>query len=369
MERFREIFTNRHQRLEEWKRQTNDLIFGYLCTYVPEEILYAAGILPIHIIPELDPITEGEGYLAPFLCPYIRAIFDQALKGKYDFLDGIMQNHTCDGMTHLYAEWNLHVNTKHSYFLGQPYLTNPTAKDFYLKTLKTFVQWLEILITRPITTAALQDAIQTYNEHRQLLRELGSIREKDPPQLLGSEFFEIVRAGMLISKKEINPLIREFLKVAPNRKPEISPRIRALVSGGMIENLAVLQLIEQSGAQIVADDLCIGSRYYWDQIQTNSNPLKAIDDRYIERVACPCRDIDRKKRLNHLLNMYNTSKANGIIFIFQKSCGPHFGDYPFLSEQLNAQKIPHLLLILEHDSLMIEQMKNRIEAFIEMVEG
>ena len=53
----------------------------------------------------------------------------------------------------------------------------------------------------------------------------------------------------------------------------------------------------------------------------------------------------------------------------QKSCGPHFGDYPFLSEQLNAQDIPHLLLILEHDSLMIEQMKNRIEAFIEMVEG
>ncbi|HUX97983.1 MAG TPA: 2-hydroxyacyl-CoA dehydratase family protein [Candidatus Deferrimicrobium sp.] len=369
MERFREIFKNRHQRLVEWKEYTGSFIFGYLCTYVPEEILYAAGMLPIKIIPEIDPITKGEGYLAPFLCPYIRSVFDHALKGKYAYLDGIIQNHTCDGMTHLYAEWNLHVKTPYSYFLGQPYLDDSAAKEFYLKTLTTFIQWLEVLMVRPITTAAFQDAIQVYNEHRHLLKELGTLRQNQTPHLLGSEFFEIIRAGMVSPKKEINLLIHEFLKEVRNRKLKTNLKIKVLVSGGMIEDLRVLQLIEQSGAQIVADDLCIGSRYYWNLISSDQNPIKAIGDRYIDRVSCPCRDIDRKKRLDHIIDMYKSSQAEGIIFIFQKSCGPHYGDYPYITEYLSANGIPHLLLMLEHESTAIEQMKNRVDAFIEMVEG
>ena len=60
MERFRELFANRHERLQELKEKTGDLIFGYLCTYVPEEILYAAGVHPVRIIPETEPITKGE---------------------------------------------------------------------------------------------------------------------------------------------------------------------------------------------------------------------------------------------------------------------------------------------------------------------
>jgi benzoyl-CoA reductase subunit C len=372
MERFRELFTNRHERLEGWKEQTAELIFGYLCTYVPEEILYAAGILPVRIFSETEPITKGEGYLVQFLCPYIRAIFDQALKGKYSYLDGIVQNHTCDGMTHLYAEWNYHIkSTPYSYFLGQPYLKDAAAKAFYQTTLATFVNWLEVLVVRPITIAAFQEAIQVYNEHRELLKELGEMRQTKPAHLLGSEFFEIIRASMVTLKQEINPLIKNFLKTTSNREPEIQPKIRVLVSGGELEDLEVLQLLEECGVQIVSDDLCVGSRYFWNQIQqdSNENPLQAIGDRYIDRVDCPCRDIDRQKRLDHIIKMYKSSEAEGIIFIFQKSCGPHLGDYPYLAEQFSAQGIPHLQLILEHDSTMLGQLKNRVEAFIEMVEG
>ena len=134
MEGFRKIFANRHQRLEKWKKQTDNLIFGYLCTYIPEEVLHAARILPVRILPETEPITKGEGYIVPFLCPYIRSVFDQALKGKYAYLDGIVQNHTCDGMTHLYSEWNLHVRTTYSYFLGQPYLSDSAAMASWQET-------------------------------------------------------------------------------------------------------------------------------------------------------------------------------------------------------------------------------------------
>lgn len=369
MEIFREIFNNHDQRLQEWKEETGKLLFGYLCTYVPEEILYAADILPVRIFPSTEPITK-EGYLPQFLCPFIRAILDQALKGKFSFLDGIVQNHTCDGFTHLYAEWNLHIkSTSYSYFLGQPYLTNAPAKAFYQTTLKAFQNWLEVLTIRPITTLAFQNAIQVYNEHRKLLKDLEKYRRGPPPHLLGSEFFEIVRACMVTSKEEGNELVRKFLKTVPDRMPEITPRIQVLVSGGEVEDLEVLKLIEECGAQIVADDLCIGSRYYWDQIQSNPNPLKAIGDRYIDRAQCPCRDIDREKRLNHILEMYRAAGAEGIIFIFQKSCIPHLGDYPYLAEQFTANGIPHLQLILEHDSLQPEQIKNRVEAFIEVVEG
>ncbi len=48
---FKALYTDRHTYAIEWKRaHPGAKVLGYFCTYVPEEILYAADVLPVRIL-------------------------------------------------------------------------------------------------------------------------------------------------------------------------------------------------------------------------------------------------------------------------------------------------------------------------------
>ncbi|MEE9401359.1 MAG: hypothetical protein V3V32_05005, partial [Dehalococcoidia bacterium] len=50
IERFQEVVANRHQYAQEWKQRKGGRAVGWICTYVPEEIIYASGMLPVRIL-------------------------------------------------------------------------------------------------------------------------------------------------------------------------------------------------------------------------------------------------------------------------------------------------------------------------------
>lgn len=60
IEMFQEWYENRHEYAKYWKDKTGGKVLGYFCTYVPEEICYAAGVLPVRILGSHEPqdVTE-----------------------------------------------------------------------------------------------------------------------------------------------------------------------------------------------------------------------------------------------------------------------------------------------------------------------
>ena len=62
MEKFLQWATNRHEYAREWKKKTGKKLVGYLCTYSPEELFYAAGVLPVRIFAvPLNPLNQRTG--------------------------------------------------------------------------------------------------------------------------------------------------------------------------------------------------------------------------------------------------------------------------------------------------------------------
>jgi len=93
LDRFREInatFPRTSQLLEVKER--GDRIFGWLCTYTPEEIIHAAGILPVRIVgySQETELDDGTAYLYVNTCSFSRSCFQLAIRGEYDFLDGVV---------------------------------------------------------------------------------------------------------------------------------------------------------------------------------------------------------------------------------------------------------------------------------------
>ena len=74
-------------------------VMGYLSALGPVEIMTAAGVVPIRLKGNVsEAITKGDAYMETIVCPFVRNVFDAAVKGKYDFLDGMVLPHQCDSI-------------------------------------------------------------------------------------------------------------------------------------------------------------------------------------------------------------------------------------------------------------------------------
>ena len=121
LEMFKEWYDARHAYANEWKKKTGGKVLGYFCTYVPEEIIYAAGVLPVRILGSHEPQNVTEPHIFAMFCPFCRDVLAQGLQGRYDYLDGIMISQSCLHVRQAYTSWDLHIPTEFSYYLPMPH--------------------------------------------------------------------------------------------------------------------------------------------------------------------------------------------------------------------------------------------------------
>ncbi len=94
-----------------WKERTGKNVFGYFCTYFPEELLHAADILPMRILGQKENVSLADAHVQAFICSLVRTSLDAALKDKFDFLDGVVFPHSCDSIQNLADIWRRHFRS------------------------------------------------------------------------------------------------------------------------------------------------------------------------------------------------------------------------------------------------------------------
>ena len=169
IETFQEKYENRHEYAKQWKDKTGGKVLGYFCTYVPEEILYAAGVLPVRILGSHEPQDVTEPHIFAMYCPFCRDCLAQGLEGKFDYLDGIMIAQSCLHIRQAYTSWELHVPVDWSYFLPMPHnVQSPRSVPYLVEELKTFKKAIEDWTGNKITDDDLKRGIEIVNKDRQL---------------------------------------------------------------------------------------------------------------------------------------------------------------------------------------------------------
>ncbi|MBI4288607.1 MAG: 2-hydroxyacyl-CoA dehydratase [Chloroflexi bacterium] len=368
LEKFQEISDNRHQYAQDWKARTGKKVFGYMCTYAPEELIYAAGVLPVRVLGSHEPQDVSERHIYAMYCPFCRDVLAQGLQGRYKYLDGMVMGHSCMHIKQAFDSWVTHVPIDYSYYMFIPQIvTHPKAKEYLTHEMTKFKENLEKGLGVKITAKALDNAIDVYNTNRRLLREIYELRKQDPPPVSGSECQDMVVAGQLMDKAEHNKMLAEALKEIKSRAPR-KPGKRLMLIGGECDDTGVAEQVEKLGANIVADDLCAGSRYFWNEVVPEKDRLAAIAARYLDRPACPLKDVtSHRYRLDHILKMAQDFKVEGALLVMQKFCDPHEFDIPVISKFLKEHNIPSYFI--ELDVTFPEgPLRTRTEAFLEMLE-
>ena len=366
-DQFKDWYENRHEYAKEWKERTGGKVIGYFCTYVPEEILYAANILPVRILGSHEPQDVSAPHIFAMYCPFCRDCLAQGLKGRFDYLDGIMIAQSCLHIRQAYTSWNLHIPVNFKYYLPHPMnVQSPHAIPYLTEELKIFKKAVEEWTGQTITDDDIRRGIEIMNTNRRLLQEVYELRKNPNPPLTGLEAMIMVVAAQTTDKEEHNRELESVLQKIPSRNVDNSGE-RLMIIGSEDDDTEFVGMVENLGARIVIDDHCTGSRYFDKEVKINGDLLAAISERYIKRTPCPSKDWPEMLALDNITKLAKDYDIQGAILMQQKFCDPWELSIPKIKETLEAEiGIP--TLFLEFDvTVPIGQFKTRVEAFLEIL--
>jgi len=370
-------YTNYGIRARELKNQGQKII-GYICSFVPLEIITAAGCVPFRVRGDIrEPITKGDTLMETIVCPFIRSCFDLSVKGKYDFLSGMVIPHGCDSMVRSYSTWNYSLNLPYFHFVNTPSVVKESSFEFFEEELKAYKKSLEKFTGKPITDADLSKAIRLHNENRNKARALYDFKKSNPPMISGVELTKVLTVGSSLPVTESNALFDEVLAAVSQRKePPLKKGPRILLDGPCVDNIELMKIVEDSGASVVADTTCNGTRDSLPRVDEGGDPFKALARRYLDKINCPktYRDNtagtfegDAEARFGDIGAYAREFKADGAILYVYKFCDPFGFEVPARKAYYESIKVPLLYIEDLYSAGTIGQLKTRIQAFLEMI--
>jgi len=339
---------------------------GWMCSFVPEEMILAAGLTPSRIQGRVEAIERADAYAFTNLCPYVKNLLDSGLRHKFDGMAGVVFANSCDGMRRLSDLWRHYVGIPFSYLLEVPKNRNVDAINYFAARLRDLRNSLEAAFGVEITDEKLQVAIGIMNEHRTLIGRIFEAQKEDPPRYVGSELLSILNAEGVQPKGETTVLLRDSAMGGASPAPGGRGGPRLLVAGSRLDRPALFEMVEAAGGSIVAIDTCNGLRHYTGLVEDSADPIDALARRYLLTPACP-RMPGFGTRMERLATLAGEYGAQGIIYGMLKFCDFSLFEQPQVEKLSQEVGLP--VLVLENDYVWsdAERLRTRIEAFLEMI--
>jgi bzd-type benzoyl-CoA reductase N subunit len=371
IEKLKAVVENPYSYLRKLKETKKKKIVGYVCSYTPEELIEAAGALPVRLFGVNAGISQADLHLQAYCCSLVRGILDEALAGKVDVVDGVVFPHTCDTIQRLSDIWRINLpHMFHADIVLPVKLSSESSRQYFTDVLKRFTKDLERVTGRTIHLEDLRRSIRTYNAIRAQMTRLYDLRGETPQVISGRDYFTLTRAAMIMDREEYLEILTSLVSALTQKAGDAkrgTGRKRLILTGSVCSSPDIYGAVENAGGDVVCDDLCTGSRYFGGQIDEHLPPITAVAQRYAARVICPAKHLSLTARADHLIQMAKHRRADGVVFLLLKFCDPHAFDYPYLKERLDREKIPSLLLEMEEQTQAGGQLETRLETFIQIL--
>src|SRR3972149_4255449 len=182
--------------VSDWKgaRKSKKAI-GCFPVYTPEEIIHAAGMLPVGLLGGgAIEIDYADSRIQSFVCSIARSTLELGLKGRLNILDGVVFPSICDVARNLAGIWRRNFPTMFVEYVHFPQnITSAHAVEYLVSELLKLKTGLEKLSGKKISNDDIANSIKIYNENRALVSKLYQLRTKKPWAISTSELYTIIR--------------------------------------------------------------------------------------------------------------------------------------------------------------------------------
>ncbi len=349
-------------------------IVGIYCEYTPRDLILAANAYPVCLCgANRRTIPTAETVLPSNLCPLIKSSFGYILTGRCPFFmvsDLIVAETTCDGKKKMYE---LIADKKPQHILELTQKVNEEAAWIHwLSEVRKLKVRLEETFGLEITDEKLRDAIDIMNNERELLRKTLYLGAEKPSTVTG---VELARLRYRVSGLEQHQrMLENFIKMADERKslgnlPEISCGARIIVSGcPMAEGtLKVIELIEEAGAVVVAQETCSGLKPLLPvKGHLEGDPLEAIARKHF-KIPCSCMT-PNQGRLDLIAKLVKDFKADGVVDLVWQACHTYNIEAHQVSSFVRDDLgLSYLKVETDYSNSDRERLLIRIQTMLEMI--
>ena len=355
-------------------------VFGSFCVFVPEELVLAADGILVGLCAgaEFAP-DEAEKLLPRNTCALIKGAFGFALAKVCPYLaaaDIVVGENTCDGKKKSYEIFENLVNEL--YVMDLPQVKSDIGRELLKKEYLRFARRVEEVSGRTIKTDALKKAIGTVNAKRSAMHRLAKLRAADPAPISGLDallanqvFFYDDPERFTNSVNTICDELESRINRGEGAADKGTPRI--LVSGCpmAVPNWKLPAIIENSGAVIVGEESCVGERGTQYLTGSEGRSVDALIDNIVDRyfkIDCAV-FTPNPSRLEHIRQMVGEYKADGVIHYNLQFCSPYQIESGPVERSLEQDGIPVLRVDTDYSQEDSEQIRTRVEAFIERLQG
>ncbi|HII70599.1 double-cubane-cluster-containing anaerobic reductase [Methanopyrus kandleri] len=357
-------------------RQEGKPILGTFCVYVPEEIVLAAGGVCVGLCGGAEfPIPDAEKYLPRDLCPLIKSSFGFLVSRLCPYCQVatvIVGENTCDGKKKMYEIMSEH---KDVYVMEMPQVKDEEGLEYWHEQLIKFKEFVEELSGNEITYESLLDAIERVNAKREAFRKLYELRKHDPAPISGRDANLIAQIAFYDDvdrfTEKVNELNEELEKRVEEGEgvAEEAPRILVAGTPMPIPHWKLLYVVESCGAVVVCEESCTGTRYFEREVSTEGDDvedlIKNIAEAYMETKCAIFTPND--ERVKDIIKKYKEWNCDGVILYNLKFCQPYAVEHSKIESRLREEGIPALKLESDYSEEDVEQLKTRIETFLESI--
>ena len=352
-------------------------IIGTFCVFVPEELTLAADAIQVGLCAGADAGTEKAEELVPRnTCALIKSFigFKLARLCPYtESCDLIVGETTCDGKKKAYEAFAEHANL---HVMELPQTKSEAARALFRAEVVRFKEQLEKLTGNTITPEKLLAAFKIVNDKRRALQRLSKLRSASPAPISGRDALLVNQVSFyddpIRFTNSINSLCDQMeARIAQGEgiAPAGTPRLMLAGCPMAVPNWKLPYIMESSGAVVVGEESCIGDRNTRDLVDESATTMDelidAIVDRYM-KIDCAC-FTPNNERMDNVTSMAKELKADGVVHYSLMFCQPYAHEASKIEKALGSSDIPMLSIETDYSMEDVEQLKTRVEAFIEMV--
>lgn len=369
-----EVHGLRIKELQDAKAQGRKII-GTFCVFVPEELALALDAVQVGLCAGADAGREAAETLVPRnTCALIKSFvgFKLARLCPYtESCDLIVGETTCDGKKKAYEAFS---ELAPLYIMEVPQTKSASARALWKAEVLRYMKKLEELTGKKVTAEKLAAAIRTVNNRRRALQRLNNLRKAVPAPISGRDVLLINQVSFYDDPVRftgaVNTLcdqIEERIAAGEGVAPKNTPRVMLSGCPMAVPNWKLPYVIESSGAVIVGEESCIGTRNTRDLTDESSTTLDqmidALCDRYM-KIDCAC-FTPNTERLENVEAMAKELNVDGVIQYALMFCQPYAHEGIKVEKRLTAGNIPSISLETDYSMEDVEQLKTRVEAFLE----
>jgi benzoyl-CoA reductase/2-hydroxyglutaryl-CoA dehydratase subunit BcrC/BadD/HgdB len=353
-------------------------VVGTFCVFAPDELIYAAGALPVRLDAGADEaIAEGEQELGTVnICPMIKSSMglkrlNLPFAGEAR-LDLVVIPSVCDGKKKLVDFFAHYVPT---WMVQVPHTAlDPRVRDYWRTEMRLLRENLEDFTGHRIKPNELSEAIRIHNRKRQAIRRLYELRKAPLPPISGRDAMLVVATAYhddLYRWVEQTERLCVELEEHVRRGVSVTEpgALRLMLAGCPIvpPNWKVPDILEELGGVIVTDDLCTGSRGYWYLVGEDGRSVEemvtALADRYI-MCECPC-FVPNTPRLKRIVESVEAWRVKGVVYYQLTFCHTLNLEAMEVERALDRIKTPMCKIDTDYSEQGAEALRTRLESFLE----